>query len=234
MYGDSYLTHLKAYLKSKGKFTGPCYLDYKVSRRTHFLAVGGSNFENVHRRVTGEDVPATQIWRGNQRQFTIKVKEVAPDFLAINLGANDCDSIDRRLCDAVEDFRFHGHHKTSKDIKEFKQQFVQQEMKNLYKNLDSVVARLKKQYPDARFLYVGIVRRAWWGEHARACAKNIEWWVKRKLNIKVVQNDGFVDTRYHLCNDDVHLNFRGNRMYMDKVFSRIIQIWKDPEMHGEQ
>ena len=64
--------------------------------------------------------------------------------------------------------------------------------------------------------------------------KNIEWWMKRKLNIKVVHIDGFVDNRYHLCNDDVHLNFRGNKLYMDKVFSRIIQIWKAPEMHGEQ
>ena len=126
--------------------------------------------------------------------------------------------------DAVEDFRFSGRHKTIKDIKEFKQKFIQKEMKNLYKNLDMVVSRLQHQYPDARILYVGIDCHAWWGEHARACAKNIEWWMKRKLSTKVVQIDGFVDTRYHLYNDEIHLNFRGNKMYMDKVFSRIIQI----------
>ena len=161
MYGDSFLTHLQQWLKKDGFYTGPRYLDYKVTRRTHFVAVGGSNFANVHSRVTGAAVPATQKWRGDLWRFTIKVKEVDPDFVIINLGANDCDSIDWKLQNAVEDFKFRGKYKTPKEVKEFKQQFIQTEMKNLYKNLDTVITRIKNQYPDARLLYVGIVRRAW-------------------------------------------------------------------------
>ena len=83
-------------------------------------------------------------------------------------------------------------------------------------------------------MFVGIVRRAWWGESARMCAQNIEWWFKQKLGFKVIQIAGFVNPACHLCNDEVHLNYLGNRLYMDKVFSRVIQVWMAKEMHGEK
>ena len=234
MYGDSYLTHLKTWLKRDAKYTGPRFLDKKVSKKTHFIAVGGSNFSNVHDRVTGVKVPDTQRWMGNIWRYTIKVKEVNPNFVVLNLGANDCDTIDYRLKDAIDDYRFNGAYKKPEEVSEFKRKFIQDEMKQLYKNLDRVTDRLKKQFPEARFIFVGIVRRAWWGESARMCAQNIEWWCKRKLGYKVVQIAGFVDPVQHLCNDEVHLNYLGNRLYMDKVFSRIIQVWMAKEMHGEK
>ena len=101
-------------------------------------------------------------------------------------------------------------------------------MKSIYKNLDKVAARLRLQFPEA------IVRRAWWGEAARSCAKSIEWWFKHKLGFKVVQIAGFINPSTDLCADEVHLNYLGNRIYMDKVFSRVIPIWKSEDMHGKQ
>ena len=50
-YGDSHLMNLKRWLKINYPAEGPRQLDIKVMKRSHFVAVGGSNINNMDSHV---------------------------------------------------------------------------------------------------------------------------------------------------------------------------------------
>ena len=140
--------------------------------------------------------------------------------------------MDRHYKSALYEYTHTGNHKTAKEVKEFSSAFIQTEMKRIYENMDTLVDRLLNTFNGTRLIVVGIVKRPWWTTEACVCAKNLEWWLKNHYGAKVVQLNGFIRPLIHLRNDDVHFTGLGNRLYMDKVFSRVVQIWMAPAMHG--
>ena len=83
-------------------------------------------------------------------------------------------------------------------------------------------------------IYVEIVKCPRWTTEAITCAKNLERWLKNHYGAKVVQLNGFIRPAVHLKDDLVHFTGQGYRLYVNKIFSRVVQIWMASYMHGMQ
>ncbi len=223
--------NLKKWLRTYDPKFGPRHLDRKIRRNTLFCAVGGASFANVHDRVQGIKVPLTQPYRGNIWRFTTHVKEVIPDFIFVVLGSNDCDLYDQKLKRALLEHDLAvpppGCAKQPFDMAKFNEDH----QKKIFENIDTVIRRLRDTFLGARLIFLGILKRAKWCLESRQLSMDINWWVKQKHGAKVVQISGFINQFWHLRDDGVHLTSLGNRVLMDKVFSRIIQVWMAPYMH---
>lgn len=229
-YGSSHLTNLKKWLRLYDPRFSPRFLDRKISRNTHFCAVGGASFANVHDRVRGLKVPLSQPFRGNIWRFTTHVKEVIPDFIFLVLGSNDCDLYDRKLKQALWEHEMEmpppGRPKQPFDMAKFNE-----EHQKIFENIDTVIGRLRHTFPGAQLIFFGVLKRARWCLESRQLSMDINWWIKQKHGAKVVQIGGFIHQYWHLRDDGVHLTSLGNRVLMDKVFSRIVQVWMSSYMH---
>ncbi len=231
-YGSSHLTNLKRWLATYDPRFGPRFLDRKVTRKTHFCAVGGASFQNIHDRVRGINVPKTQPWKGNQWRYTTHVKEVVPDYIWVVLGSNDCDTYDRKLKQALLEHDLAqpppGQGRKPFDMKTFNEK----EQRQIFENIDTVIDRLRVTFQGAQLVFLGILKRDRWCPETRQLSMDINWWMKQKHNAKVVQIGAFSHPLWHLRDDGVHLTGPGNRVLMHKVFSRVVQMWMAPYMHN--
>ena len=235
-YGDSHLTHLKRWMKVTCPTTGPKGLDKKIMKRAHYCAVGGSNFMNVDERVRGIKVPETQKWQGNQWRYTLNVKELNPTYILVSLGTNDCDSFDRKLKKKVREKQI-AEEKPTRRNAHMLFWTVEKEweltIKDLYDAIDEVLDRLKCAFPDSTIMILGLMTRSWWCNETVQMARNLDWWMKAGHNLKLAHMAGFVEPEKHLMDDGVHLTREGYRLFMDKILSRIYQMFLASYMQNQ-
>ena len=110
--------------------------------------------------------------------------------------------------------------------------FNEEHQRPIFENIDTVIERLKNTFQGTRIVYLGILKRARWCHETRQLSMDINWWMKQKHGAKVVQIGAFIYPTWHLRDDGVHLTGLGNRVLMDKVFSRMVQMWMAPYMHN--
>ncbi len=234
-YGDSHLTNMKKWLTVPAKKGGPKWLDKKVLKHRHFCAVGGSTFANVHNRVQGIKVPDTQPFRGNLWRYTVAFKELKPDYLILSLGFNDVDKFDRKYKYVKKQHAAAIKKPTPKNAHYFNltpERFWELEMMDFYESVDEVVDRLRKSFPCTKFIFVGLIRSPKWSDEACHMADNLEWWLKIKHQCKLAPISGFVNRSKHIKKDEVHLAHEGYRLFMDKVLTRMVDMWLGPVNHN--
>ena len=106
------------------------------------------------------------------------------------------------------------------------------EILDLYEAIDDVLGRLKTTFPDARIMVLGLTPRSWWCNETIQMARNLDWWIKAGHNLKLIHLAGLIRPEIHLKDDGVHLTRAGYRLFMDKVVTRIYQVFLAPLMHN--
>ena len=235
-YGDSHLTRFKKWIKSTNLPDGPTFLDRYVLQHKHFCAVGGSRFNTIHDRVRGIKVPPTQPFRGNLWRYTTRVKELRPDYIVVSLGFNDISRFDRMYKKEMADFKEVNMNVPIDEIDESHKfadaEFWAKEQKDILDNVDIIVGRLRHNFPGSRLIFVGVIPDKNWCHESIILCNNLEWHMKEKLGLKLAPIAGLVDKDIHVDNDGVHLTPSGYRLFMDKVVSRVVDMWLGPLYHN--
>ncbi len=232
-YGDSQLTRFKNWIKNPNQVEGPTFLDRYVLQHKHFCAVGGSKFSTIHDRVQGINVPPTQPFRGNLWRYTNVVKELRPDYIVVSLGFNDISGFDRLYKREMADFRRInlGADEIDENHRFADPEFWANEQKKILDSADEVIGRLRLHFPDSRLIFVGVIPDKNWCYESVSMCNNLEWHMKEKLGMKLAPIAGLVEKDVHIDRDGVHLNPSGFRLFMDKVVSRMIDMWLGPLYH---
>ncbi len=61
---------------------------------------------------------------------------------------------------------------------------------------------------------------------------NLEMHMKHTHGMKLAPVSGLVDSNLHIDDDGVHLTPSGYRLFMDKVYTRVIDMWLAPLYHN--
>ena len=107
--------------------------------------------------------------------------------------------------------------------------FWNEQKEELHGHIDTVYRRLGDTFPDAKIGHFGILIRDEWGDASIRMAENIDWYVHNKLSIKLLNLNDFVDNT-HFKRDRVHLNNKGFRLFMDQIFSSLLNSFLQKEM----
>ncbi len=235
-YGDSHLTRFKPWINTDWDYGGPTDLDHHVLSHRHFCAVGGSTFKNIHDRVRNINVPPTQPFRGDLWRYTINVKELKPDYILVSLGTNDASNYDRHYRREMEKYRravLDGliDMENDSDYKFCNPDYWLGLSNTMQKDAKRVFDRLQTTFSDSKVVYVGVIRNPKWCDETNLLCDNLEWYISRVLKIKLAPLSGLIDRTIHIRKDDVHLTELGYRLFMDKVYSRLMHMWVGPLMH---
>ena len=241
LYGDSQLTHLKAWYEMPNDpqvAYRPTSLDIKPLDSCTWCAVPGTRFDTIHKKVCGNDIPAHQDYKGDQWgkiTGTVAGKtKLNPSYIIVSLGGNDVSDFDtnRKSKYAEQQLALRnsarGYGDTS--MASFNSvKYWNDEKDAIRGHVKTVYQRLGVTFPDAKIGHLEIFMRNEWEFASRRMAENIDWYVHHELGIKLLKLNDMVD-HTHFKIDGVHLNNKGFHLFMDQVFTSVLNSYLQGEM----
>ena len=237
LYGDSHLTHLKKWYKLPNLPRipyKPTSLDKKPLDSCTWCAVPGTRFDTIHDKVSGNDIPGHQEYLGDQwGDITVKNK-IDPVYIICSLGGNDVSDFDTSLKKKLAEQQIalqnaaRGFGDTSMaDFDTVK--FWNEKKEELHGHIDKVYERLGNTFPDAKIGHFGLLIRDEWCDASIRMAENLDWYIHNVKGVKILKINDFVN-HSHLKRDGVHLNNKGFRLFMDQIFSSLLNSYLQKEM----
>ncbi len=235
LYGDSHLANLRKWQTVDPEDDGPRPLDVLALKNMRHCSVGGSTFANIYKRSRNINVPKTQPDRGDQWSALILDKMYKPTYILLSLGSNDCDSFGQHLswlCNlqllSSEQPMLYGNTMIHFDPN----QYFHEQLQMFISQLDTVVDRLEKQYPNAEVIFSAVFERTYWDELTIHMAKTINWYVKSERKLRIVNLNGMVPPT-RMKKDKIHFRNLGYHVFMDKCIGTIYEYYYGPLFHGK-
>ena len=238
LYGDSHIVRLEEWVDQRynvENIYGPTPLDHIALSNIELCAVGGTRFNTIHEKVCGVGVPKHQRRQGNQWDHIVNKLKLQLATVIISLGGNDYDRLDkmmkrnrrRQLQAFVRPTRKNAHW-----IFYSEEYFWEVELMNLYHQIDDVIMELKGQFPETKLYFMGILKRSHWSPEARKVADNVDWYLKKGPQCKLLHMNGLVRPE-HFLRDRVHLTGYGYQFFMDKIMTHLLQTHWGKYLHAK-
>ena len=231
LFGSSHVLHLKSFLRQP-KIEDK-YLN--TTKNFAFVGVGGSTFEMIEKHIHGEELSQYQAYLGSQWP-EYKASPHVPTFTAILLGCNEVDQFDRDIKAKSRKYR---------NMRKLHWLEAKMELNAAFQrikgHIDSVLSFLLRELPGTTLLYMKILPRFWWSNHARKLARWIDFYIlvrvrqRRHIHIREIWLREVFATHYHfeeqvmpgmIKTDCVHLNPNGNRALIYGMSRPLLHMWR--------
>lgn len=233
LYGDSHLANLRKWALFKEEDGGPRPLDEAMLLQCKHCSVGGSTFANIYMRSRNINVPPTQPNRGNQWQEVLDEPNFDPAYIFLSLGSNDCDTFGRRLAWMSQQQLLACAYPDiyGTDMIRFDPNaFFEQELDKFVSQIDRVISRLEKHFPDAEVVFSSVFERSYWDDMTTLMAKCINWYIKCYRGCRTVNLNGKVPLTL-LKRDKIHYKNLGYRVFMDKGLGMLLEFYNRHQRH---
>ncbi len=236
LYGDSHLSNLLKWKFQPSRKHGPRPLDISALMETSFCAVGGSRFVNIHDRVRNINVPPTQPDRGDQWSACLNDPSCEPTYILVSLGSNDSDLFGQCLSWLFDMQLFASEH-PNKEIRRYIHfdpiKFYWSELTKIIGQIDRVLNRLEKSFPDSEIVYLSISERDMWDTLTVYFARTINWYIKFHRGHRVINLNGLIP-KIHYKRDKIHFKNRGYHYFMDKAYGKLYEYYWGHTFHGRR
>ncbi len=225
--GLSHVSHLSTFAKK-----GSTLITVKRALgRSHFIGVGGSTWMQCLQHIQGEDLPTKKQDLGNQWQEYLNLG-ITPSYITLVMGSNDVDQFQQSISGRDGKMDQRSNHWR---INELEQKATFERIKpKIVEMLDF----LRERYPDAVILYVNIVPRAWWGQHARQLARWLNYYIlctlRKRYRVKEIWLRELFESKYTffespmfgmLDRDMTHLNSFGYKAFVQATMRPLLHMW---------
>ncbi len=227
LYGDSHLANVRKWEKQPGHRHRPRPLDVEVLKTLRHCSVGGSTFANIFQRTQNINVPKTQPNRGNQWKAAIEDPKCNPVIIYVSLGSNDCDTFGQKLAWLTQQQLLASEHPLiyGTDMIQFSpNSFYKSQLELFISQIDRVIDRLEKHFPDAEIIYSSVFERCYWDPLTLHMARTINWYMKTERNLRLVNLNGKVPMD-RIKDDMVHYNNLGYHVFMDKGIDMAMELY---------
>ena len=232
LYGASHLTRLETWLgltRDPEDETKPTALDGRALSKARYCAVGGSKFSTIHERVQGINVPPHQPQKGNQWKQLLEDKYKRA-YTGVCLGGNDTSAFRDKLLKRLNLGKRASSDAITQRAQEVKfdiDEFLKKEYELIENNMTTVMNRLSNTFKSSKIIFVAIWRRPVWDDYTALLADKINTHAGINWAHRVVYPGTFI-TPAHVLNDDVHLTDAGYRIFVDQVFSSVLNSFLQP------
>ena len=102
--------------------------------------------------------------------------------------------------------------------------FFEQELNIFLPQIDRVISRLEKNFPDAEVVFSSVFERSYWDDMTTRMAKCINWYIKMYRGCRTVNLNGRIPPNM-FKRDKVHYKNLGYRVFMDKGLGMLLEFY---------
>ena len=237
-YGASHVKRLKLWNEDFKSDRCPMWYDRKILNASRFVYSGGSKWSDVDTRVQGINVPSSQK-QGNTWQQTLDDKTFIATEIYLICGSNDIDYTNDILFYKLKNSQFDGvfedvpfvpseryfknpHMKF--DLYSFFDPcaYIDARFEEIKNHIDRVMAIINANYENCNLYSMGIIYRPNWLPLSVSLAKKLNLYLRDEHHVTICNINPFVQA-CHMKPDNVHLNEKGQRLFMDRALGPVLE-----------